>query len=168
LDAISMRAPPPCARVDRLHRRGEVEHVEVLGLVRSDLRVHEVEHDVARFAAQVHRRARAIEADDDAAFAILAAAEVHVGDLERGGVGDALGRVSLRRGGSRRGRADHAVIDGDDDIVARHARLVTRGAEQIDDDAGAASRLERGNGGCRSRADVDALLAHRVARVREV
>ncbi len=166
---ISTRTPPvPCARVSML----------CTGVAKSS-----TSRRCARFGGRLtlerstttlvpsRRRFAATpgagEGDDDAAFAVLAAPEVDVGNLKtmhRHG----LGRIGR---GSRYGRwrrAGVAAGDRQGHRVAAAAGLVRRGAEEIDDDARASRRFDRRDGRCCAGADVDAPLRDAVARVGQI
>ena len=77
-----LRAGGRAQRVEAGHRRGEIGHVEAALQVLRQIGADEVDQDLVALLAQVDRRARIGELDDQAAGgrAIAAAAEIDVLD----------------------------------------------------------------------------------------
>ena len=123
--------------------------------------------DLVAFALQVGGGAGTGEADDDAAFAVLAAAEVDVGDFEA--------RVGTDLVGSVAPAATAAGVDPIMPLLTVSASLlplsvllVARRTEQVDDDARASGGFDRGDARGRAGTDFDAALADAVARIGQI
>src|SRR5690606_28691688 len=102
------------------------------------------------------------ELDRDAPFARLAAPEVDVRNLDALCARDRLGGIGATGvGGDTRG-ADQAVVDGQHDVVAVDAAVVSGDPEQVDHDARASGRLDHRDARGRTGADLDATLAEAV------
>src|SRR6185503_9482968 len=158
-------------RVDGENGRREILDVQPAQQLLRQRGVLEVDDDAAAFLADVHRRARIVELDDDLAGAVGAAAEIDVTDraIARRGSGRARGGAAalswLRSNGRR---AAGPLAEQHDDVVAFNARLIRNHRAQVQHDARTAVRF--GGENRRERADVR-VLATRLEgerRVRQV
>ena len=78
-----LRALAGGARIDALHRRGEILHVErTLQLGRQD-RIADVDHDVTPLRTQIRHGPLRVELQDQAAGAVVTTLEIDLGDCNR-------------------------------------------------------------------------------------
>src|ERR1044072_2126660 len=152
-------------RVDGVHRRGEVDHVEAPAQVLRQPGLQEVDHDVLPLRADVDAGGRVGEVVTDAALPALAAAEVVVVDLVLG-VGPALGEARPRASG---GVLRHRRLrQGDDHAAAVDGRLVRHGAPQVKHQARALRALHHVHAAQLALRNVLAGAAERVGGVGEI
>ena len=154
-------------RLDVLHRRREIEHVQTFGLARRQLHVEDIQHNLVAFLLQVGSSAWAGEADKDAPFTIGAPAKIDIAQLDRI-AGYGLGRIAAAGSCRSRCRSCHIGRDAENQLLAIDSGFVACGPEQVDHDARAPGGFHRGDARRGSCANLDATLAERISRVGQV
>ena len=164
-----MCAPLPLVRVSiELHRRGEIEHIQTLRQLRRQLHVVEIERQLVARALQIGTDAFTGERHDDASFAVLAATKIDIRNFRRPVPRPSWSDRWSRPRWSSPSRC-HAVVDRQHQIVALRLGLVSSiGRIQIDHHARAPGRFDGADAAGRAAVDVDAALAHGIARVGDV
>ena len=127
-------------RVDELHRRAEVRHVQAPLEVARERRVRELDDDAAALRAHVDSDVRVGEIDDDAPFAAAAAAKIDVAE-RMPAVAGALFREMLRDGGSGAGCRGVGASERDQHRAAVDLRVVAHRPRELEDHARAVARL---------------------------
>jgi hypothetical protein len=123
-------------RGHHLHGRAEVAHVELAAQLLGHAGAQELDHEALALLLDIHADLVARQADDDAARAIVAAAEIDVAQRLRAGV-LALGKV---HGSFTRG-SDRSSVEREQQCAALDLGAVSRGLAQIEDDAGPVTGL---------------------------